>query len=52
MIDFAIAAKKNKPMITQTILSIRIAGEKAWPELIISVRGSKGSKGRIKLDLL
>ena len=32
----------------QIILSKAIAGEKPWPELIISVSGSKGSK--IKLN--
>ena len=44
VIDLEIAPKKNTPIIAQTILSKAIAGEKPWPELIISVSGSKGSK--------
>ena len=44
VIDLIIAPKKKTPMIAQIILSKAIAGEKPWPELIISVRGSKGSK--------
>ena len=43
-IDFKIAPKKKIPIIAQIILSTAIAGEKPWPELIISVSGSKGSK--------
>ena len=39
-----IAPKKKIPIIAQIILSKAIAGEKPWPELIISVSGSKGSK--------
>ena len=38
------APKKKIPIIAQIILSKAIAGEKPWPELIISVSGSKGSK--------
>ena len=44
VIDLEIAPKKKIPIITQIILSKAIAGEKPWPELIISVSGSKGSK--------
>ena len=44
VIDFEIAPKKKTPIIAQIILSKAIAGEKPWPELIISVSGSKGSK--------
>ena len=44
IIDLEIAPKKKIPIIAQIILSIAIAGEKPWPELIISVSGSKGSK--------
>ena len=44
VIDLEIAPKKKIPIITQIILSNAIAGEKPWPELIISVSGSKGSK--------
>ena len=43
-IDLEIAPKKKTPIIAQIILSKTIAGEKPWPELIISVSGSKGSK--------
>ena len=42
LIDLEIAPKKNIPIIAQIILSKAIAGEKPWPELIISVSGSKG----------
>ena len=44
VIDLEIAPKKKTPIVAQIILSNAIAGEKAWPELIISVSGSKGSK--------
>ena len=44
IIDLEIAPKKNIPIIAQIILSKAMAGEKPWPELIISVSGSKGSK--------
>ena len=38
---------KKNPMNNQTSLSKNISGEKACPDLIISVRGSKGSKSSI-----
>jgi len=44
VIDLEIAPKKKIPIITQIILSKAMVGEKPCPELIISVRGSKGSK--------
>ena len=44
-----IAPMKKNPMNNQTSLSKNIKGEKACPDLIISVRGSKGSKSFIKL---
>ena len=44
VIDLEIAPKKKSPIIAQIILSKAIAGEKPWPELMISVSGSKGSK--------
>ena len=44
VIDLEIAPKKKIPIIAQIILSKAIEGEKPWPELIISVSGSKGSK--------
>ena len=44
VIDLEIAPKKKTPINTQIILSKTIAGKKPWPELIISVSGSKGSK--------
>jgi len=44
VIDLEIAPKKKTPIIAQITLSKAIAGEKPWPELIISVSGSKGSK--------
>ena len=47
VIDVEIAPKKNTPIIDQIILSKAIAGEKPWPELIISVSGSKGSKFKL-----
>ena len=49
-IDLEIAPKKKTPIIAQIILSKTIAGEKPWPELIISVSGSKGSK--LKLTII
>ena len=45
--DLEIAPRKKTPIIAQIILSIAIAGEKPWPELIISVSGSKGSKFKL-----
>ena len=39
--------KKKIPIIAQIILSKAIAGEKTWPELIISVSGSNGSKFKL-----
>ena len=47
VIDFEIAPKKKIPIIAQIILSKAIAGEKPWPELIISVSGSKGAKFKL-----
>ena len=47
VIDFEIAPNKKIPIIDQIILSKAIAGEKPWPELIISVSGSKGSKFKL-----
>ena len=47
VIDLEIAPKKNIPIIAQIILSKAIACEKPCPELIISVRGSKGSKFKL-----
>ena len=47
VIDLEIAPKKKIPIIVQIILSKAIAGEKPWPELIISVSGSKGSKFKL-----
>ena len=47
VIDLEIATKKKIPIIAQIILSKAIAGEKPWPELIISVSGSKGSKFKL-----
>ena len=47
VIDLEIATKKKIPIIAQIILSKEIAGEKPWPELIISVSGSKGSKFKL-----
>ena len=44
IVDLKTAPKKKNPMIAQIILSKAIAGEKPWPELIISVSGSRGSK--------
>ena len=47
VIDLDIAPKKKNPINAQIILSKAIAGEKPWPELIISVSGSKGSKFKL-----
>ena len=47
VIDLEIAPKKKIPIIAQIILSKAIVGEKPWPELIISVSGSKGSKFKL-----
>ena len=47
VIDVEIAPKKNTPIMAQIILSKAIEGEKPWPELIISVSGSKGSKFKL-----
>ena len=44
VIDLEIDPKKKIPIIAQIILSKAIADEKPWPEYIISVSGSKGSK--------
>ena len=43
VIDLEIAPRKKIPIIAQIILSKAIACEKPWPELIISVSGSRGS---------
>ena len=51
VIDLEIAPKKKIPIIAQIILSKTIAGEKPWPELIISVSGSKGSKLKLIKEL-
>ena len=42
-----IAPTKKNPINNHTSLSMNIKGEKACPDLIISVRGSKGSKSSI-----
>ena len=47
VIDLEIAPKKKNPIIAQIILSRAIAGKKPWPDLIISVSGSKGSKFKL-----
>ena len=49
--DFETAPKKKTPIIAQIILSKAIAGEKPWPELIISVSGSKGSKFKLNSSI-
>jgi len=49
--DLEIAPKKKNPIIAQIILSKAIAGEKPWPELIISVRGSKVSKFQLSNNI-
>ena len=51
VIDLETATKKKTPMIAQIILSKIIEGEKPWPELIISVRGSKGSKFKLNNNI-
>ena len=51
VIDLEIAPKKKTPMIAQINLSKAIAGEKPWPELIISVSGSKGSKLKVNNNI-
>ena len=51
IIDLEIAPKKKAPIIAQIILSKAIAGEKPWPELIISVSGSKGSKSKLSNNI-
>ena len=51
VIDLETAPKKKTPIITQIILSKAIAGEKPWPELIISVSGSKGSKSIMTINI-
>ena len=50
-IELEIATKKKTPIIAQIILSKAIAGEKPWPELIISVSGSKGSKFKLNNNI-
>ena len=47
VIDVEIAAKKKTPIIAQIIISKAIAGENPWPELMISVSGSKVSKFKL-----
>jgi len=47
VIDLKIAPKKKTPIIAQINLSKAIAGKKPWPEFIISVSGSKGSKFKV-----
>ena len=49
-IPVVIAPIKKNPMNNHTSLSKNIKGEKACPDLIISVRGSNGSKSSIKLS--
>ena len=51
VIDLKIAPKKKIPIIAQIILSRAIAGKKPWPELIISVSGSKGSKFKLNNNI-
>ena len=51
VIDLEIAPKKKIPIIAQIILSRAIAGEKPWPELIISVSGSNESKFKLIINL-
>ena len=51
VIDLEIAPKKKIPIIAQIIFSKAIAGEKPWPELIISVSGSKGSKFKLNNNI-
>ena len=47
VIDLEIAPRKMIPIIAQIILSKAIESEKPWPEWIISVSGSKGSKFKL-----
>ena len=47
VIEFKTAPKKKTPIVAQTILSKAIAGEKPWPEWMISVSGSKGSNFKL-----
>ena len=51
VIDVEIAPRKKNPIINHNILSNAIEDEKAWPDLIISVRGSRGSKINIFLSI-
>ena len=51
VIDLEMAPKKKIPIIAQIILSKAIAGENPWPELIISVSGSKGSKFKLTISI-
>ena len=51
VIDVEIAPKKKIPIFAQIILSKVIAGEKPWPELIISVSGSKGSNFKLRNNI-
>ena len=44
VIEIEIAPRKKKPNISQRTRSRAIEGEKPCPDLIISARGSKGSK--------
>ena len=44
IVDVEKAPRKKKPIIIHRILSKAIEDEKAWPDWIISVSGSKGSK--------
>ena len=44
VIDVEMAPRKKNPMINHKILSNATVDEKACPDLIISVRGSNGSK--------
>ena len=46
-----IAPIKKIPIIAQINLSKAIAGKKPWPELIISVSGSKGSKFKLIINI-
>ena len=49
LIPLVSAPIKKKPIINHISLSRKIKGEKACPDLIISVRGSNGSKLLTKL---
>ena len=44
IIDVEKEPRKKNPIIIQKIFSSAMEDEKAWPDLTISVRGSKGSK--------